>query len=40
MTPILAHLGHWYQAAPFFGPVALIVAWVSLQSFRRRDDDA
>jgi hypothetical protein len=36
MTPVLAHLGHWYQAAPFFGPVGLIAVWVSIQSARDR----
>jgi len=39
MHPIAAHLGHWYAAAPFFGPVGVIFAWLALQSARERRRD-
>ena len=34
MTPILAHLGHWYEVTPYMGPVVLVVLWVLIQSRR------
>jgi hypothetical protein len=34
MTPILAHLGHWYEVTPYVGPVLLVVLWVLFQSRR------
>jgi hypothetical protein len=39
MTPVLAHLGHWYEATPYAGPVLLIAAWVMFQSWRYRGEE-
>jgi hypothetical protein len=39
MTPVLAHLGHWYEVTPYVGPVVLIAAWVMFQSFRYRGEE-
>jgi hypothetical protein len=40
MTPILAHLGHWYEVTPYMGPVVLVFLWVLVQSRRgARDED-
>jgi hypothetical protein len=36
VTPPLAHLGHWYVSLVYFGPVAVIVAVLSFQSWRDR----
>jgi hypothetical protein len=32
---ILAHLGHWYVSLMYFGPVAVLAAFLTIQS--RRD---
>jgi len=39
MTPVLAHLGHWYEVTPYVAPVLLIAGWVMFQSWRYRGDD-
>jgi hypothetical protein len=39
MTPILAHLGHWYEVTPYMGPVVLVVIWVLIQSRRTVDQE-
>ena len=39
MTPILAHLGHWYEVTPYMGPVVLVVLWVLIQSRRGGVED-
>jgi hypothetical protein len=39
MTPVLAHLGHWYEVTPYVGPVVLIAAWVMFQSFRYNGEE-
>lgn len=33
---VLAHLGHWYVSLLYFGPVAAIVIYLGLQSWRDR----
>jgi hypothetical protein len=39
MTPVLAHLVHWYEVTPYVGPVLLIAAWVAFQSWRYSGDE-
>ena len=39
MTPVLAHLGHWYEVTPYVGPVLLIAGWVAFQSWRFRGEE-
>jgi hypothetical protein len=38
---IVAHLGHWYSSLLYLGPVAVIIAFLTIQSRRdkRRDDE-
>jgi hypothetical protein len=34
ITPVFAHFGHWYFQLLYAVPIAAIVAWLSLQSWR------
>jgi hypothetical protein len=39
MSPILAHLGHWYEVTPYMGPVVIVFLWVLVQSRRAHEDE-
>ena len=37
MTPVLAHLGHWYVSAPIWlGPFVVLFGWAKLSDRRER----
>ena len=37
MTPVLAHLGHWYVSLPIWlGLFVLLIGWAKLSERRRR----
>lgn len=40
MTPeIVAHVGHWATSLLYLAPVAVVVGWLGLQSWRQKRRD-
>ncbi|HEU4656194.1 MAG TPA: hypothetical protein VFR97_01650 [Capillimicrobium sp.] len=40
MSPeLLAHVGHWTTSLLYLAPVAVVVVWLAIQSFRQKRRD-
>jgi hypothetical protein len=39
MTVPFAHFGHWWTSILYLAPVAVVVIWLALQSWRERRRD-